>query len=83
MIATLEIDDQLFAQVEAAAKARGVGLRDFVAGALRHAVTTSSVAAPTRFAQRVHDFGSYIENPWAVMADLESERYARLSNNKK
>ena len=30
-----------------------------------------------RFTQRVHDFGTHIETPWTLLADIESEEHFR------
>jgi hypothetical protein len=78
MITNLDIDDALAAQLESAAKARGICTRDFIRNALRHALTASSQSIkPTLFVQRVHDFGTHIETPWTLLADIEGEEHFR------
>jgi hypothetical protein len=83
MITNLEIDDNLAAQLEAAAKKRGISTRDFIRSALRDALATPSISAvPARFEQRVHDFGTHIETPWTILVDVESEEYIRKYSRK-
>lgn len=83
MITNLEIDDHLAAQLEAAAKKRGISAREFIRGALRDALATPGAgSAPARFEQRVHDFGTHIESPWTILVDVESEEYIRKYSRK-
>ena len=83
MIKRLEIDDALGAQLEAAAKARGISMHEFMRQALRQAVSTPAHAvAPARFVQRVHDFGTHIESPWTVLVDIETEEHLRKYSRK-
>jgi hypothetical protein len=83
MIAKFDMDEALMAQVEAAAKARGMSFREFIREALHHAVNMPAPAArPAPFFQKVHDFGAHLETPWIVLADLETEGYA-FSEGKK
>jgi hypothetical protein len=83
MITNLEIDDALVAEIESAAKARGISAREFIRGALRQAVDAPRGSVRrTRFAQKVHDFGTHVESPWTVLVDIQSEEYARKCNRK-
>ena len=83
MKTNLEIDDKLAAQLESAAKARGISTREFIRGALRQALNESGASVkPTRFAQRVHDFGTHIETPWTILVDIESEEHFRKYSRK-
>jgi len=75
MITSLEIDDALAADVEAAAKSRGLSFREFTRAALRQAVAAPATGAVQRFMQKTHDFGTHIEAPWTALADLETEDY--------
>ena len=76
MITKFDIDDSLAAQVESTAKARGMSFREFIREALRQAVRTAApVGKPIRFVQSVHDFGTHLENPWTLLADLETEEH--------
>ncbi len=78
MITNLEIDDQLVTQLESAAKARGISTREFIRTALREALCESGrQVAPVPFVQAVHDFGTHIESPWTLLADIESEEHVR------
>jgi hypothetical protein len=79
----LEIDDKLAAQLESAAKARGISTREFICGTLRQALKESGAGVkPTRFVQRVHDFGTHIESPWTILVDIESEEHFRKYSRK-
>lgn len=83
MITNLEIDDQLAAQLESAAKARGISTREFIRAALGRAVKEPAKnVKPARFIQRVHDFGTHIESPWTLLVDLESEQHFRKYTRK-
>ena len=84
MITNLEIDDTLAAELESAAKARGISTREFIRSALRQAVNSPGVPVkPAKFVQRVHDFGTHIESPWTILVDIESDEYVRKYNNRK
>jgi hypothetical protein len=83
MITSLEIDDALAAQLESAAKARGITTRDFIRGALTQAVSAPlRKLTPTRFGQPVHDFGTHVESPWTILVDTEVEEYFRKYSRK-
>jgi len=77
MITNLDIDDALAAQLESAAKARGISTREFIRNALRQALSVPAQVIPTRFVQRAHDFGTHIESPWTLLVDIESEEHFR------
>lgn len=78
MIINLEIDDELAAQVEAAARARGVTARDFMRDALRQAAAAPvPTSSKTTFFQKVHDFGADFDSSWTRLAEIESEEYVR------
>lgn len=68
----VEVEDELVAQTEAAAKQQGVSFKDFVATALRGAVAQAKFATPPVFTQKEHDFGTHLESPWSLLADLET-----------
>lgn len=79
----VEIDDELAAQLESAAKARGMSFRDFVTGVLKDSATQVTVSPPPPpYVLRTFDFGVHIESPWTVLADLESQEYAPKVNKK-
>jgi hypothetical protein len=83
MITSLEIDDSLAAQLDLAAKARGISTREFIRTALRQALETARPATgPARFVQPVHDFGTHIESPWTILVDVESDEYIRKNSRK-
>jgi hypothetical protein len=83
MMTNLEIDDSLAAEIESAAKERGVSTREFIRNALRKAVAAPGVKVkPMRFEQRVHDFGTHIESPWTILVDIESEEYIHKYSRK-
>lgn len=72
MILRVEVEDELVAQSEVAARSQGLKFDAFVAGALRTAVSQAKLTAPGPFAQKVHDFGTHLESPWSLLADLET-----------
>ena len=78
MLTTLDLDASLLARIDAAAQARGISTREFIREALRQALEDAPrphVLQP--FVQRVHDFGTHIETPWTILADMETEEHAR------
>ena len=86
MIVPVDLPDALLQRVEASAREQGVPFREFVANALQAAVTSASGKRPARakaFSQRVHDFGTHLESPWAVLAELETEEYTGSSKRRK
>jgi hypothetical protein len=72
MILRLDVSGELMTQVETAAKARGVSFQEFVTNALSSAVAQTKIVAPRTFSQKVHDFGTHLENPWTLLSDLET-----------
>ena len=79
----VEIEDDLAAQLESAAKARGMSFKEFVSGVLKESVTQNVAAPPPPlYTMRTYDFGVHIESPWTVLADLESQEYAPKANKK-
>ena len=83
MITNLEIEEGLAAQLETAAKARGITPREFIRGALLHALSAPAQSpGRARFVQRVHDFGTHLETPWTLLVDIESEGYLRKYSRK-
>jgi hypothetical protein len=83
MITNLEIDDSLAEQIESAAKAQGISTREFIRLAVRQALENPShIVVPPPFVQRVHDFGAYIESPWTILVDIESDEYIRKNTRK-
>jgi hypothetical protein len=83
LITNLDIDDALAAQLESAAKARGISTREFIRNALRQALSESAQSVKcTRFVQRVHDFGTHLETPWTFLADMEGEEHFRKYGRK-
>jgi hypothetical protein len=83
MITKVDLDDKLAADLETAAKARGLSMREFIRMALRQATDSPLPAGgPARFTQRVHDFGTHIESPWTSLADIETEEYFLKYNRK-
>jgi len=72
MIVRLEIEGELLSQAEAAARGQGIHFKEFVSAALRQAVADSKAVAPAAFTQKVHDFGTHLESPWTLLADLET-----------
>jgi hypothetical protein len=72
MIVRLEIEGDLLSQVEAAARGQRIEFKEFVSSALRNAVAQAKFVAPTKFTQKVHDFGTHLESPWTLLADLET-----------
>ena len=83
MITNLELDDALAAQLDVVAKAQGISTREFIRAALRQAIaSTSPGVKPTRFVQRVHDFGTHIETPWTLLVDIEGDDYLQKHTRK-
>jgi plasmid stability protein len=79
----IEIDDELSGRLEPIAKARGISVRDLVREILRQAVQTGEKSdRPTRYTLPAFDFGTDIDNPWAMFAELESEEYLTLLTRK-
>jgi hypothetical protein len=72
MIVRLEMEGELLAQVESAARGQGLEFKEFVNNALRDAVGQAKIVPPSSFTQKVHDFGTHLESPWTVLADLET-----------
>lgn len=72
MIIRVEVDDDLATKVEVAARGQGIQFDAFVASALSVAVSQAQLTAPGPFVQRVHDFGTHLESPWSLLADLET-----------
>ena len=72
MILSLEVSGDLMTRVETAAKAQGVSFQEFVTNALNSAVAQTKAAPPRIFSQKVHDFGTHLENPWTLLSDLET-----------
>ena len=72
MIVRVQVEDDLLARVEVAASSQGVQFDAFVASALRVAVAQVQLTAPIRFVQKVHDFGTHLESPWSLLAELET-----------
>lgn len=72
MMLRVEIEDELMARSEAAAKQQGVSFKEFVSTALKTAVMQAKFATPPVFKQKVHDFGAHLESPWSLLADLET-----------
>lgn len=74
----LELDNELASRLEAAAKARGVTLKDFVSDVLKETVNHGPPAAPPApYTLKTFDLGAHIESPWTVLADLEVQEYGR------
>ena len=72
MIVRLEIEGELLSQAEAVARGQGIQFKEFVSTALRNAVAQAKVVPPAIFTQKVHDFGTHLESPWTLLADLET-----------
>ena len=72
MMLRVEVEDALLAQSETAAKQQGVNFKEFVSTALKSAVAQAKFATPPVFTQKVHDFGTHLECPWSLLADLET-----------
>ena len=72
MILSLEVSGDLMTRVETAAKAQGVSFQEFVTSALNGAVAQTKAVPPRIFSQKVHDFGTHLENPWTLLSDLET-----------
>jgi hypothetical protein len=71
----LELETNLAASVDAAAKARGVSSREFIRQALQHAAAQPVSARCAPFFQKAHDFGAHVETPWTVLAELETDEH--------
>ena len=85
MIVPIDLPDALLQRVEASAREQGVPFREFVANALQAAVASASGKRPARakaFSQRVHDFGTHLESPWTVLAELETDEHTSSKNRK-
>lgn len=83
MTITLEIDDELGAQLEAAARARGLTAREFMRESLRQAAAAPVPASSkTTFFQKVHDFGAANDTSWTRLAEIESDEYVKKFNRK-
>ena len=78
MIVPVDLPDDLLQRVEASAREQGISFREFVASALQAAVAPAPgkrSSRPRRFSQRVHNFGTHLESPWTVLAELETDEY--------
>lgn len=74
----LEINPELAARLETAAKSRGLTVRDFVEEALRQRVAETPEPVsnpPAPYVLKTFDFGVHLESPWTVLADLESQEF--------
>jgi hypothetical protein len=78
MMLRVEIEDELIAQSEAAAKQQGVNFKEFFSTALKVAVAQAKFATPPVFTQKVHDFGVHLDSPWSLLADLETNAAVML-----
>jgi hypothetical protein len=78
----LEIDDVLGAQIESAARARGLSARAYIRETLRAAVSAPGAQAAQPFVQKVHDFGADFETAWTRLAEMESEEYVKRAGRK-
>ena len=72
MIVRLEIEGDLLTRVEAVARTQGIEFKEFVNAALQNAVAQAKFVPPAHFSQKVHDFGTHLESPWTLLADLET-----------
>jgi hypothetical protein len=84
MTFTLELDDALGAQIEAAARARGISAREFIRTALELTVAAPAPVSPARpaFVQKTHDFGASIDTAWTLLAEVESNDYLAKNSRK-
>jgi hypothetical protein len=78
---TIEIDDQLAEHLEAAAKARGLSLREHIRQVLRQSLSLSAAGSAV-YQLPVRDFGAHIENPWLALAEIESEECRKFQSRK-
>ena len=72
MMVRLEMEGDLLTHTETAAKARGLSFDEFITVALRSAIAQTGFTTPSDFSQKVHDFRTHLENPWSLLADLET-----------
>lgn len=78
MIANIEIEDALVAQLETAAKSRGLSFRAYLTEVLTKAANSPApLTALQPYVMKTHDFGAHIESPWTLVVDLESDEYLR------
>ena len=79
---TIEIDDQLAEHLEAAAKAKGVTLREHIHQVLRQSIAAGGAPGSTVCHVPVRDFGAHVENPWLALAEIESEECRKSLSRK-
>jgi hypothetical protein len=80
MATRIDLDDTLAERLRALAKTRGISLREYITDLLHEALSKVSTQPPAmdRFQQRTYDFGVNVENPWAVLVEIETEEYMKL-----
>jgi hypothetical protein len=78
MVKSVDIDEAVVKQLEAIAKARAISVRSLMREILTQAARdTVPLCCPARFIQKTHDFGSHVEAPWTLLAELESEEHVQ------
>lgn len=82
MMISLNIDESLFRKLETLSKRRGTTIQQCLAEIVEEHENTSAPRALERFSQKVYDLGEHIENPWTLLAELESEAYLKMYSRK-
>ena len=81
----LNIEENLFRKLDALSKARGTTIQKCLEEMIESTgfdPESAIPAKPERFVQKVCDLGAHIENPWTLLAELESEAYLKSYSRK-
>lgn len=79
---SLNIDESLFKKLESLSKRKGTTIQQCIAELVEGHGVAENEPGLERFSQKVHDLGAHIENPWTLLAELESEAYLKLYSRK-
>jgi hypothetical protein len=75
MIVPLDLPADLLQEVQTSSREQGIAFREFVVSALQAAVARPGRKVSKSFSQRAHDFGTHLESPWTVLAEIETDDY--------
>lgn len=75
---SVNLDESLFKKLESLSKKKGTTIHQYIAELVEEHGIVEKEPALERFSQKIHDLGAHIENPWTLLAELESEAYLKL-----
>lgn len=81
----LNIEENLFRKLDALSKARGTTIQKCIEELIESTgsgLESAVLPKSGRFVQKVCDLGAHIENPWTLLAELESEAYLKSYSRK-